>query len=143
MRAGRICAIQVVAAALLILAATVLPFATYKDLADGVTKPFRGGAGGVILVVLGVASIGSSFALLRRPSPALYRIQLALGCSALVVAVVLSLDKISAANHFEATGPSQTSYAFGSAVAVLAAATITFTALTQLRSSARHGRGVA
>ena len=143
MRAGRVCAIQIVAAALLILAATVLPFATYKDLANGVTTTFGGGAGGVILVALGVASIGSSFVLLRRPSPALYRIQLALGCSALVVAVVLSLDKISAANHFEATGPSQTSYAFGSAVAVLAAATIAFTALTQLRTSARHGPGVA
>jgi hypothetical protein len=135
-RAARICAIQVVAAALLILAATALPLASYKDLADGVTTTFRGGAGGAIVVVLGVVSIGMSFAALRQPSPVLYRIHLAVGCVALLGAVVLSLDKISAANHFEATGASQTSYAFGSAVAVLAAATIAFTALTQLRTSA-------
>lgn len=120
-----------------------MPFATYKDLADGVTTTFRGGAGGVILVVLGALSIGLSLVVLNRPSPALYRIHLAVGCGALVVAIVLSLDKISAANHFEATGPSQTSYAFGSAIAVLSATAIAFTALTQLRTSAPPGRGVA
>jgi hypothetical protein len=131
----RTAAVQIIAAVVLALAATVMPWATYKDVAGGSTTVFRGGALGLVLVVLGLASIALSLAWLRQTSAALRREQLAVGCGAAIVCVALALNKISAANNVRAVGPSQTSYGFASGIAFIAAATIAFTSLRQARAS--------
>ena len=89
----------------------------------------------VVLVLLGVASIALSLALLRRPSLALGRLQLAVGCAAVIACIVLALNRISAANNVTAAGPSQTAYGYASGIAFIAAATIAFTALRRIRAS--------
>ena len=132
--AARAAAVEIIAAVVLILAATVMPWATFKDRASGTTT-FRGGALGVVLVLLGVASIALSLALLRRPSLALGRLQLAVGCAAVIACIVLALNRISAANNVTAAGPSQTAYGYASGIAFIAAATIAFTALRRIRAS--------
>jgi peptidoglycan/LPS O-acetylase OafA/YrhL len=124
-----------IAAVVLILAATIMPWATHKDISSGSTTTFRGGALGVVLVVLGLASIALSLATRRGPSIALGRLHLVVGCTALIVCVALALNKISAANNVTATGPSQTAYGYASGVAFIAAATIAFTSLRRMRAS--------
>ena len=132
--AVRTAAVEIIAAAVLIIAATVMPWATFRDSASGTTT-FRGGALGVVLVILGVASIGLTLAWLRQPSLVLNRLHLAVACAALIVCVVLALNRISAANNVTAAGPSQTSYGYASGVAFIAAATIAFTTLRRVRAS--------
>jgi hypothetical protein len=111
---------QLLGAALLVVAATSLPWATYTDTTTGVTTNFRGGEPSAVLVGLGSASIALALFSIIRTSALLNRAHLAIGCTALVVAIVLALTKISAANHVLQEGPSRTSYALGSAVGVLA-----------------------
>ena len=81
---------------------------------------------------MGGASIALALFSIIRTSTLLSRAHLAIGCTALVVAIGLALTKISAANHALQEGPSRTSYALGSAIGVLAAAAIALTALIRL-----------
>jgi hypothetical protein len=119
----------------LILAATVMPWATYKDVGRGATTTFRGGALGVVLVVIGIASIALSLMSLGRPSIAVSRLHLAVGCAAVIVCIVLALNRISAANNVTAAGPSRTAYGYASGIAFIAAATIAFMSLRRVRAS--------
>jgi hypothetical protein len=75
-----------------------------------------------------------SLATRRRPSIALSRLHLAVGCAAVVVCIVLALNRISAANHVTAAGPAQTSYGYASGIAFIATATIAFTSLRRVRA---------
>jgi hypothetical protein len=132
--------IQVLAAGLLIVAATVMPWATYKDVTTGVTTTFRGGDLSALLAVVGVASVALSLLSITRTSTLVKRVHVAVGSTALVVSIVLALSKISAANHVTQRGPSQTSYALGSAVAVVAAAVIALTCVVKLGAPTRIDR---
>ena len=123
---------QLLGAALLVVATTSLPWATYTDTTTGVTTNFRGGELSVVLVGLGIASIALALFSIIRTSTLLNRAHLAIGCTALVVAIVLALTKITAANRVLQEGPSRTSYALGSAVGVLAATAIALTGLIRL-----------
>jgi peptidoglycan/LPS O-acetylase OafA/YrhL len=134
---ARTCAVEIGAALVLILAATVMPWATYKNTATDATTTFRGGTLGVVLVVLGGLSIALSLMSLREPSRVRGRIHLAVGCAAMLVCVVLALHKISTANHVTVAGGAQTAYGFAPGVAFVAAATITVTSLRGLRAPDR------
>ena len=123
---------QISAVALLALASTVLPWATYKNQQTGVTTMFRGGELGVVLVALGVAILVLSRLAASRGSVTLGRLIVLVGCAAMVLSGIGALSKISAANnaarHAVAGSGSQTSYAIGAVLAVLATAVITLTA---------------
>lgn len=123
--------VQVLAAALLIVAAAVLPWATYKNATADATKSFQGGPFSFVLVFLGVASLVLSFGARNRSSAVLARLHFGVGGAAVVVAIALALSKISAANHFSTfqQGGSQTAYAPGSIVGVVAAAAIALTSV--------------
>jgi amino acid transporter len=127
-------AVQVVAGVVLIIAATVLPWATLMESHPRVTAVFRGGPLSGLLVGFGVASVGLSLLWFVRESTALHRVHAVVGCAALVTSIALALDKISLANRvasFQESG-GQTSYAFGSGVAILASATIVATSFIGL-----------
>jgi hypothetical protein len=127
-------AIQVCAALLLVVAATLVPWATYRDVQTDATTTFRGGPLSVLLVAFGTASIVVSLLLLTRHAASLYKLQLAIGSAALIDSVALALSKISLANHVamaRATA-SHTAYSFGGGVAILASAAIGLTSIIEL-----------
>lgn len=132
---GPRCAILAVAGLVLVVAATVMPWATHRDVATGVTTAFRGGALGLLLVIFGLGTIAPLPILITRSSPPLYRLPLACGSAALLVSILVALKEISAANHVTQTGPSVTSYAFGAGVAIVAAIVIALTSLIELANA--------
>jgi len=142
-RGARTDAVQLLAGALLIVAATIMPFATYRDVSARATTTFRGGSLGVVLAGLGALSIALVLVSSKRRARWLARINVAVGWFALVLAIVLALSKIQAANEIQlgtnVRGSSQTSYAFGSTVAIAASALILLTALVALAAAKRGG----
>lgn len=128
-RQGAISAIQLLAGALLIVAATVMPFATYEDTSSHTTTTFRGGSLSAVLVVLAAVSIALAVVSLRQSARLLIGIQIAIGCTATVVSIVLALGKIRAANSVTAINPSRTSYGWGSVVAVATSAALAVTSV--------------
>lgn len=121
--------VRLAAGALLIVAATMMPWATFSVVgATYENTAFRGGPLSSLLVAVGAVSVLLSVWLLRRLSTRSLRLQLIAGCVALGASVVLMLSKISAANHLmdHATTHSylKTSFAPGAAVGVIAAVVI-------------------
>lgn len=111
---------------LLIVASTLLPWATYTSLRTNATTVFRGGPLSVLLLVLGAASVVLSLPWVTRELTLLKRLDLLVGSTALLGSIVLAVSKISIANH-AATSPDgggRTSYASGAVVAILASAAI-------------------
>jgi hypothetical protein len=129
--------VRVFSGALLIVAATVMPFATYRDVSARTTTTFRGGSLGIVLAGLGAVSITLALVSRNRCAPWLERIHVAVGWTALVLSIVLALTKIQAANEVLANGTSETSYAFGSLVAIAASAMITLISLVALAATKR------
>jgi hypothetical protein len=123
---------QLLGAALLIVAAISLPWATYTDTTTRTTMNFRGGGLSLLLVAVALASIVLALFSITRAWSLLSWAHLTIGCAALVVSIALALTKISAANHVTQEGPSRTSYALGPVVAVVAAAAIALTGLVRL-----------
>jgi hypothetical protein len=123
--------IQVVAGVLLVLAATIMPWATYENLINHQTTTFRGGDFAVLRNV-GVGTIAISLLSLARPRRVLGWLQLGFGVVGFVVAIVIALDRISEANHVVQTGASRTSYQPGAPLAIVASAAIVVTALVAL-----------
>jgi len=124
-------ALPVVAAVVLIVASTVMPWATYKDVSTDATTTFHGGQLGLGLVALGAATIVSSPGLLTRLSTPVSRLHVVVGSAALVGSIVLALHRISQANStislangVTQPGPTRTSYAFGAGVAIVASTAI-------------------
>jgi hypothetical protein len=112
--------IEVIAGACLVVAAAVLPWATYRDVLANTTTEFRAGVLGATLVGVGVLSIGVGVLGALRESKWLRALQIVVASAALLVSIVLALRKISSANHVVAEGMSQTSYALGAVVGVIA-----------------------
>jgi hypothetical protein len=137
-----VCVGQVLAAVILIVASTSMTWATYRDLSTNETTAFHGGRLSILLVALGVASVALSLRLLAGTTAAFWRLHVVVGGAALVASIVQALDKISTANHLPALGPSQTSYALGAGLAVVASAALALTclvALGQTRGTAAPG----
>ena len=111
---------EVIAGACLVVAAAVMPWATYRDVLANKTTEFHGGALGVTLVGVGVLSIALAVLGAARESMWVRGMQIVVASAALLVSIVLALQKISSANHVVAEGLSQTSYALGAAVGVVA-----------------------
>jgi len=133
--------VQLVAGMLLIVATLAMPWSLYKSASPPATTGFRSGSLGILLILLGVASIGLSLRSLAHSSQELQRVHLVVGCSAIVVSVVLALRKISAANHFLAEGGGHTSYATGAVFAVLASIAIALTSFVRLADAKARRRG--
>ena len=125
-------AVQVVAGLLLLLAATVMPWATYENVMKDVTTTFHSGDFGPLLVGIGIATVVLALVSLVRTFRILAWLQLGLGSAALVTSIVIALDKISAANHVVQVGASRTSYQYGAPVAVIASAAIVITSVIAL-----------
>lgn len=125
-------AIQLLAAALLIIACILLPWATHKDLSTNVTTTFRGGPLSAVLLVCAAMSMSVSLLLVVRNSISLRRLHLVLGCAALIVSIALALSKISSANRVIVTRGGETAYAYGAGIAILASAVIAVTSFIAL-----------
>jgi hypothetical protein len=144
-RARRASVVQAASSALVIVAATRMPWATYRDVGSNATTTFRGGPSGLVLAALGIVSlVGAAVSLVRR-SAALDRAEMAVGCAAVVTSIVMTLSDISRANHaaLAGEGPSRTSYTYGAGVAVLgslAIATISLITLANTASIAEHSQ---
>ncbi len=137
-----------VTAVVLILAATVMPWATYKDVSRDVTTTLHGGHVGLLLVALGSTTIVSSPGLLTHLSIAVSRLHVVLGSAALLVSIVLALHGISRANSLALgaaqPGPTRTSYALGAGVAIIASTVIALTSAIRVsaaRSAAATPQG--
>ena len=124
--------IQLLAAALLIVACTSMPWARYTNVSANVTTTFRGGPLSALLVVFAVVSIGVSLTLLVRKSMSLKRFHVALGGAAVIVSILLALTKISSANHMGIAQGGETSYGFGAAIGILATGAIALTSFIAL-----------
>jgi hypothetical protein len=124
--------IQVIAAALFVVAATVMPWATYENVMKDATTTFQSGDFGPVLVAIGIATVVLALVSLVRPIRILAWLQLGLGGVALVVSVVIALDKISAANHVVREGASRTSYQYGAPTAIIASGAVVVTAIITL-----------
>jgi hypothetical protein len=137
--------VQLVAGVILIVATVAMPWSLYRSISPPVTTGLRSGTLGVLLLLLGAISVGLSLRSLARPSRDLQRVHVVIGCSAVVVSLVLALRKISAANHFLAAGGGRTSYGAGSVFAVLASiaiASMSFIALADAKGATpRDGVG--
>jgi hypothetical protein len=130
--------VQIGAVLVLVVAGTVLPWATYRNPANETTV-FRGGAFGLVLVAL-----GGVFIVVTRVSKTSgpRRLNVLVAATAIIVSVGGALSKIRAANDAASravagSGSSQTSYAVGAVLAVLAALTIAVSAFIDLTSRAR------
>jgi amino acid transporter len=136
-RGVRSSAMQVFAALLLVVAATLMPWATYRDVQTDATTTFRGGPLSVLLVAFGTASIVLSLLLLTRNAASLYKLQLVIGSAALIDSIALALSKISLANHVAMAQEtaSRTAYSFGGGVAILASAAIALISIIELGSA--------
>jgi hypothetical protein len=124
--------VQIGAVVLLVVAATFLPWATYRS-PDNQTTIFRGGTIGLVLVALGAVFIAVSLVSQARGPR---RLNALVAVTAIVVSVGGALNKIRAANdaasHAAGGGSSQTSYAFGAILAVLATSVIVISAFIDL-----------
>ena len=98
-------AIQVLCGIALVIAGAFLPWATYTNLATGVTTPFRGGPLSICVILAGSATITLALGSLLTPSARLAWTQVAVAGSALVLCVWLYLTKISAANSVTLGAP--------------------------------------
>jgi hypothetical protein len=119
-----ICLVQTVAAMMLAVASMALPWATLRT--GGGTSELRGGPISVLLVILAALTILLAALAILRTSLMIYGVQAGIGCSAVVASIALALSKIASANHqtLTRTGPSQTAYAIGGAVAIAASLVI-------------------
>jgi hypothetical protein len=111
---------QVLAGALLVAAATWMPWASLKVGSTGATTTFKGGLLGAVLAVLGLVSVVLAVTRVRLRSSALSIPTLLVACVALACSIVMALTKISSANNVPKPGGSETSYAYGAIVGVLA-----------------------
>ena len=148
-RAVWVSVVDTLAALLLVVAAVVIPWATLKDEATGVTTVFRGGPLSVVLVLFAICVVALALLSLVWPSPVLYGIQAAVGALAVVVSIALALSKIALANETARGGATasvtgigttvghatETAYAMGGAVAVAAAGLIMVASLVGLANS--------
>ena len=100
--------------------------ATYRDVLANKTTEFHGGALGVTLVGVGTVSIALAVLGTLRESMRVRGIQVVVANAALLASIVLALRKISSANHVVAEGMSQTSYALGAVVGVIASLVLVF-----------------
>ena len=130
-------ALRTAAGLVLVAAAMVMPWATYENRATRVTTNFKGGGPGLLLVALGLASIAVALLLHKRASTRLLRIHFGLGCAAWIVSIVLALSRISSANHMNGPGPSKTSFATGTVIAIVAAAAIALTSAVEIARTSR------
>jgi hypothetical protein len=137
-RAVRLCTVQVAAGALLFVAVTLLPMATYKALSTDTTTFLRGGSLSLAVGVAAAASIALSLMGLRfRSSPAAVT-NVAIGCAAMIGSIALALSNIAAATDLAAvpgvggTGGTETSYAVGSLVALLASLVLVLSGVNAL-----------
>jgi cytochrome b561 len=122
----------------LIVAAVAMPWVTYENRATHVTTQFKGGRLGIILVVLGLASITLAVMLYNRASTLLMRIHFGIGCAAWILSVVVALAKIKSANNVNKQAPSSTSFAAATVVAVVASAAIALTSAAELNAAKRN-----
>ncbi|MCU1368534.1 MAG: hypothetical protein JWN39_4173 [Ilumatobacteraceae bacterium] len=109
-----------------------MPWATL-DPAVGSTTRIRAGTVGLVLAALATGVVALSWWSTKRGATLPGRISVALGGSAAVVSIVLALRAMSTANGLATAGPSATSYAIGSGLAVVASLTVV--AVTVARST--------
>jgi hypothetical protein len=112
-------------AGLVVAGATALPWATYKDLRTDHTTTLTAGRMGIAIAAAALLSLAFSLLASKRDSKQMHAASLVLGCVALVVCVGTALNRISTANDLAAQASpgsgSHTAYAFGAAVALVAA----------------------
>lgn len=140
-RARALLVVSAVAAAAMVLAATALPWATSRNQATDVTTAFRGGPLSAALIVGAGATITLSVVRLARWAAVIDIMQMAVAVGSVVVCVGLALSKIAAANDFVSPGPTQTSYAIGAGLGLLAGWTMVVTSALSLAQ--RPGRNPA
>lgn len=124
--------VQAGAGALLILAATALPWVSYSVGRPTLTSSFHGGSMGVFLAVIGAAAIVFGLVAASRRVTWVLGTSLGIGAIAFIGSAALALSKMADANSLHVTGPSQTSYAIGTAVGLVASLAIVLTALIGL-----------
>ena len=127
-----------VAAAVGVAAAAFLPFATYRNVAVARTTTFHGGFLAVAMAVCALAAGGVSLA-----PPVRYRLIAGiLATAALVLAAVGAATRIKMANDTanRLGGPSRTSYAAGSGVALIAATALVVLVAAAFGEAKRHAR---
>jgi hypothetical protein len=110
------------AAVLMIVAATAMPWATYKSDSAG-TVHFGGGELGRAALLLAVTELALALCLGLKPAAFVSMAAVAVGVGSLGVAAALALHSIALANtvYRRAPGPSQSAYGLGSGIGLLAA----------------------
>ena len=110
------------AAVLLIVAATAMPWATYKSASTG-TVHFGGGELGRAALWLAVTELALASCLWLKPAVFITMAALAVGAGSFVIAAALALHSIFRANtvYRYAPAPSHSAYSLGSGIGVLAA----------------------
>ena len=115
-------------AGLVLAGATVLPWATYKDLQTDHTTTLTAGRMGIVIAAAALLSVAFSLLAWKRDSTQMRVASVVLGYVALGFSVGTVLNRISTANHLAARASpgsgTHTAYAFGAAVAIVAALVI-------------------
>lgn len=125
--------VQIGASVVLIVASTLLPWATYRNQQLHETTEFHSGALGPWLVALGGVFIALVLLSASWRAPVLRRLNKVVAIGAILLSVVAALSRIRAANeasvHAVAGRGLQTSFAIGAALAVIAAIVMAVTTL--------------
>ena len=135
--------VALVLLAMAVMAATLLPWATYENRALEFTTDYGAGAVGYIVAALALGSVACAVLGMRNRSATLQNTAVVSSAACLVTSIVLALTRISAANDAATSqiGASRTSYEAGAVGSVVASAALLIVCVAVRRNPRSDGEG--
>ena len=123
---------EIAGAALIVVAATALPWVRYQVRGARVVVSLDAGSLGAVLVILSVVAFAAGAVQVLYRSAALCWVEIATGAVVLVISVVTAASRISHANSMTVTAGGSTGFAVGCGLSIIGGVVLTAAAVSVL-----------